>query len=1085
VSAPRSATGRDLGAPCRRPDDLPRPCLAVKTACHLLGLALCLGPAVPARSAATTWKGGAADLNWSTGGNWLSGLPTSTSDVIFATNAVVTTTASNNVVSTSATVQSLTCRHTNSYTGTQTYHHTYIRNGMTLTISSPLNSNALFVGSGVSAGNLTTRAAISGTNGSLVVLATNGVVNIRQGGSLNYNGTAVLDLSGLSNCTVRAQRILVGADGTNTSPERDRASGTLKLARNNYLYLYGGSFPPALTVGYNIGNGGTANALLLGQTNYLYTDSGLGIGMGRAPCILKFGGAPNSIAVFRDAAGSGPQAAWLIGDSAHLGYWGNYSSGTNDFSGGTVDAQVALLVVGRSVNGTANLAAGGNDGALLFDAGTIQANTVVVGYQLNDYCARVGGVISVDGTARLQVNNAIQLGRFMGFDPTNGVSSAALRIGTLSGGGTVTVNGGITTGTSTKNSTNFSQVVVRNGGALSVKGAIGPLSVFELNAATLGLDFGAGTNPPSAVCSTTNLLTGSPVTVTIAGTGLAPGQITLIKYRNLSGAGFAAFTRPTLPSHVQGYLSNNVAASSIDLVITQSSPLTNLPPLSTPRLRASPPVYADYGKPLTEAAPRADGYTHVDTPALVARLREGHIKTYAFLVWMGKTDWDDFRLEFLPAAQAAGLDVWLYLTPPSENSPPSNYTPFGEDYYSWLSEAARLAQRYPALKAVVMDDFNSNLGVFTPDYVRRITDAAHAYDSNLMFMVINYDLTKGWASPTSYTSPAFMNAYGPYCGAIMFAYLNWASHDDYTDAAFQIANNSDIIAGKLAQLRVAFPSGRACAAGDYAAVSQVITNGEPFPDAPWNFKFRLSDYPQITNSPGYFVFQVLVDGAVAWSRDESTFYGVLDITTNLQPWIAGKTAITLTVRMSCTANLSSLRAGSSWNLPAGNWTAAETGAFAGTSTYYPATTSNVPMIIMIYDWKYGTGGDNSPGYVYEVNGIAQAAVQAGQAAGIIQFSLDKSASSPLFPVIQELYGQWAYQPRFRSIARQPDGTLQLSGDGGGPTIGYTVHAADAPGAPAESWNAAATGAFDATGTFTNSDLRAGEYPARFFRLTVP
>src|ERR1019366_887694 len=372
------------------------------------------------------------------------------------------------------------------------------------------------------------------------------------------------------------------------------------------------------------------------QTNYIYGDTGIGVGMGRNPCILRFGGFANSMAVFRDTAGTGRQAVWLIGDSASLPYWGNYSSSSNDFSGGVVDAQVALVVVGRSVNGAANPAVGGNDGALILNAGSLDVNTIIVGYQVNDYCARVGGLINVDGTARVQVNNSIQLGRFMAFDPTNGVSSAVLNIGTVSGGGVVTVNGSISTTTSTKNSTNASQIVVRNGGSLSVKGTIGPLSYFELNSSTLGLDFGASANPTTAVCITTNLATGSPVTLNIAGTGLAPGQIRLFKYKTLSGDGFSGFTTLALPAQTLGYLSNNVANSSMDLVVTQSSPATNTSPVVTPRLTGKP-VYADYDKALTEATPRADGYTHVDTPALIQKLISGNIKTYAFLVWSPKT----------------------------------------------------------------------------------------------------------------------------------------------------------------------------------------------------------------------------------------------------------------------------------------------------------------------------------------------------------------------------------------------------------------------------------------------------------------
>jgi hypothetical protein len=1053
---------------------------------HFLLLCLELAPVCTMQASSTAWKGGAANLNWNTSGNWTNGIPTATSDVVFLTNGVVLTSASNNVVSASTVVQSLSYKPANSSTGPQTYQNTFIYSGVTLTVSNVLATNAVFVGSGLALANSMTSASISGPNGSLWVIATNGVVNVRQGGSGNFSGMAALDLSGLSNCAIRAQRVLVAGDGTNGSGEKDRASGTLRLARTSSLFLSGGSFPPALTVGYNIGNGsGTNNLLLLGQTNYIFCDSGLGVGIGRNPCQLKFGGFANSWAMFRDTAGTGRQAVWLVGDSSSLGYWGNYSSGTNDFSGGAVDAQVALVVVGRSVNGTANPSTGGNDGALILNDGVLDAHTIVVGYQVNDYCARVGGFISVDGIARVQVNNAIQLGRFMASAASNGVSSAVLSIGARSGGGAVTVNGGITTTTSSKNNTNNSQIVVRNGGSLSVKGKLGPLSYFELSNCLFGLDFGTGTNPSTPVCVTTNLVTGSPIALTIAGSGLTPGPITLIKYGSFTN-GLADFATLTLPDQVQGYLSNNTANASIELVITQSNPVSNVPPVFTPRLSGGP-VYADYDKVLLEPAPRADGYTHVDTPGLIARLVSGNIKTYAFLVWRNntyRTDWDDFRLEFLPAAQAAGIDVYLYLTPPTENSPPAGYVPFGDDYYSWAAEAGRLAQRYPALKAMVIDDFNSNLRLFTPDYVGKIMEGAHVYCTNLMFMPINYDLTKGWASPTAYTSPAFMNAYGPYCGAVMFAYLNWANHDDFSNEAFQIAHNSGIVRGDLSQLLVALPSSRATQAGDYAALAQVLTNSAGFPEAPYDFTFRVAGYPS-NSASGYHQLQVLVDSDIVWSKDFSAAYGVQDISTNLQPWLAHKTSATLTVRVYEQSGVANYWIRPSWILPAGNWVPGEKGGLVGTSTYYPGTPRGVPMMVMIYDWMYGTGGNNSSNYVYNANMIAQASVQAGQTIGIIQFELDKSTASPLFPIIQQLYGQWAYTPRFDSITRLPDGGARLSGNSGGPNIGYTLKAANSPVAPMSAWSSITSSAFDSSGRFTNTDASAAGQPSRFYRLSVP
>lgn len=1053
----------------------------------ILGLMLLMGGQGMTSAAPSFWLGAGGDASWSNIANWSGGLPLTSTDVVFATNGVVTDSSFNNALHNASLVQSLHYQHTNASSGAANMlHNTYINEGATLTISTVVATNALFVGSGLALANTKTTASISGTNGSLIVVATNGVFNVRQGGIQNISGLAALDLSGLSNLTVRARSLLVAGDGSNAGAtlERDRASGSLKLARNNFITLNGSSFPPAMTIGRNIGNGGFGASLTMGQTNFFLCDAGFGVGIGRSvPSVMTFGGFPNAFARFRNSAGTGPQQAWLIGDCVSVTYSGNTNAGVVDFSGGAVDADVSLVVIGRAVNDTKGLAGGSTEGCLSLDAGLLKANTIILGYQVNSYAARAGGTLNVDGSAQVTVNNEIQLGRFMAAAASNGVSSAVLNIGTRSGGGSVLVNGGIVTVPNAA-STNDSRIVIRNGGSLVVKGSIGPLLVLELNDASLKLDFGNSTNPTTPVCAATNLITAAPVALTIAGSRLANGQITLFKYKTLGGAGFAGFSSVTFSNQLAGYLSNNIANSSIDLVITQSNPGTSIPSPVTPRLTGRP-IYADYAKVLLEATPRADGLTHIDTPALIQRLLAGNIKTYAFLCWNTKYEWDDFRLEFLPAAHAAGIDVYLYLTPPTENSPPAGYTPFAEDYYSWMTEAARLSLHYPRLKAVVLDDFNSNLGLFTPDYVRRITEAAHTINSNLMFMVINYDLTKGWASPTSYTSPAFMKSYGPYLSAVMFAYLNWPSHDDYSDEAYQLTHNAGIVNGRLAQFLVNFPSGKSTSAGNYARVSQVISNnGAVFPDAPYPFTFRVSGYPN-TATHGYHQLQFLVDSTVVWSRDIASSYGVQDVITNLQPWLAGKTSATLTARVYDAAGVSSFFIRSSWILPGGPWVKTETGGFAGTSIYYPAGSNNIPMIVMLYDWMYGTGGNNNSNYIYNANVIAQNAVLAGQAAGIIQFQLDKSASSPLFPIIRQLYGQWAYEPQFTGIFRQANGSVTLTGTGGGPNIGYTLKAVTDPATPPESWVMVMTNSFSSTGAFTNTDLGAPGQPRRFYRISVP
>ncbi len=115
------------------------------------------------------------------------------------------------------------------------------------------------------------------------------------------------------------------------------------------------------------------------------------------------------------------------------------------------------------------------------------------------------------------------------------------------------------------------------------------------------------------------------------------------------------------------------------------------------------PHLADYDSELR----RADG--HVDINAMVGRLQELGVGTYYWLVWHAATDWEDLKL-FLPEARQAGIEVWVYLVPPSEGSgsagPASE--PFRLDFLRWAEEIARLSLQHTNLTGWVIDDFYAN-----------------------------------------------------------------------------------------------------------------------------------------------------------------------------------------------------------------------------------------------------------------------------------------------------------------------------------------------------------------------------------------
>jgi autotransporter-associated beta strand protein len=514
-----------------------------------------------ASAATNTWTGAAGDLNWSDGGNWSGGVPALNDNVVFNSNNAGTSAGIvNNIVDSTVSIQSL------SYNNTNTYHTTQINPNTTLTITGSV-ATALFVGTGTDAGGTATAYATVLGSGSLLVTNSSGVINIRQGSTTGGAHKATLDLSGLSNFSAGVNHILVAGDGVSSTPSSQlRESALLNLAQTNFILCTASSATPGLTMGDGPGNASSAT-VALGQTNVIFSDGGITVGYRKSSATLNFGsyGANGSV-LFRDHTGTGRQNQWYIGNNA-VGSPGSTSAtgtGMADFSLGTVDALVTSLCVGRSqqyaASGPAVTAAA--NGTLKFTSGTIDVNTVEIGYQVADYCP-ANGTVDVDNTAQLTVNNNLRLGNTVG---THGLPKGILNIGQIVPGGSVWVKGNVIEGGGNGDSINLT------GGSLKVGGTLGssalPLESMVLNNATLTFDLGSSPNPATPLWQISNLTATAPVTNNVLGSALSLGQFTLIKYTTLSGDDGSGFTLGSLPARVMGYLSNNTANSSIDLVIT-------------------------------------------------------------------------------------------------------------------------------------------------------------------------------------------------------------------------------------------------------------------------------------------------------------------------------------------------------------------------------------------------------------------------------------------------------------------------------------------------------------------------------------
>jgi hypothetical protein len=206
-------------------------------------------------------------------------------------------------------------------------------------------------------------------------------------------------------------------------------------------------------------------------------------------------------------------------------------------------------------------------------------------------------------------------------------------------------------------------------------------------------------------------------------------------------------------------------------------------PLDASGLRGTMIGGNTYGDQVREAKPRADGYRHIDTPKLIAKLERTNANLYLFQIWNSPTDWEDLTEEFAPAAQAAGIQVWPYIVPPSECQyfgadgsplPPLQRgrcsQPYGLDYVRWAEEVAKLSVKYPVVSGWAIDDFHigQNSQTFTPEYMQQIKDAQDAVRPGLEFYTTAY--------LSAATDDAFLAKYAPYITGIIYPYLGLRSN---------------------------------------------------------------------------------------------------------------------------------------------------------------------------------------------------------------------------------------------------------------------------------------------------------------------
>lgn len=189
------------------------------------------------------------------------------------------------------------------------------------------------------------------------------------------------------------------------------------------------------------------------------------------------------------------------------------------------------------------------------------------------------------------------------------------------------------------------------------------------------------------------------------------------------------------------------------------------------------------GATIREARVRSDGYHHIDTPAVIRAVKKLHANTFVYLLWGSPTDWDDFRNEFVAAAQSAKIDVWLYLAPPSECRGNCSY-PYKTDFKTWAREIAELSRKYPNLKGWAIDDFFRQV---TPEALKEFTSLAKSINPDLAFYVCTY---------YSYAlDDAYLDEYKPFVDGIIFPFADEPNHN--TQVASSLNRQIEEVQAKL------------------------------------------------------------------------------------------------------------------------------------------------------------------------------------------------------------------------------------------------------------------------------------------------
>src|SRR6266705_3785310 len=370
------------------------------------------------RAAVETWNA-AGGGNWSVNGNWTpAAAPTQADDAVFGN----TGTGNTSTMDATRTINSLLYNQNNG-----TMHTTTFSSGQTLTVNRLNTGDVLYIGA--ASAPIVVTVTINGAGGTLTLSGTGDFV-VRQGNSATGAQMANLDLSGLDRLNATVGRLLVGQ--AIAAAAVNRPSGTLLLAKTNFITLSGAAPQVMIEDAGQNANGSVNSVLTFGQETHLYGDN-MRLGGQKGNATINFNGSFSGPSLqLRNADGSSRVTNIVIADNSIVNS-GNSTVVTMDLSPGVVDVLAGTVTIARGNPGTTSI--GNCTGTLTIGAGTFDVNTLEIGFGTS-----AGASGTTTGTLNVNNNSLLSTGAVL-------VANTSLRLARTNGGtaavtGTLNLNGG-------------------------------------------------------------------------------------------------------------------------------------------------------------------------------------------------------------------------------------------------------------------------------------------------------------------------------------------------------------------------------------------------------------------------------------------------------------------------------------------------------------------------------------------------------------------------------------------------------------------------------------------------------------------